>query len=108
MGWEELPAALGPSTALQPLLPWQGPLPCWGVTLLAHRWFLDLRGTPPVSWGGSEPSEPPTTEPPQPALPVETRASPSHSKPLITFPKACILTILLSLHRIPLSCLSKA
>ena len=30
MGHEEPPAALGPSTASQPLLPWRGPLPCCG------------------------------------------------------------------------------
>lgn len=77
--------------------------PAGGVPLLAHRWFLDLCGTRPVSWGGSEPSEPLTTEPPQLALPVETQGSPSHSKPLITFPKAWILTTLLCLHRRPLS-----
>lgn len=45
---------------------------------------------PCMSWGGSEPLEP-LPRAPQPALPVETRASPSLSKPLITFPKACLL-----------------
>lgn len=48
--------------------------PLLGVTLLAHRWFLDLRSCPACELGRSEPSEPLPTEPPQPALPVETRA----------------------------------
>lgn len=97
----------GPTPPYSPSSRGEFPSPAGRVTLLAYLWFLDLRGSPPVSWGSSEPSEPLTMEPPQLALPVETRASPSHSKPLVTFPKAWVLTTLLSPHWMPLSHLLK-